>query len=180
MTGITKGGAVVGKAQAPCKAAHIHADPNTDGTAICQHCGWSFEAHDAYRQYHKIGEWAPLDTDTLNGEVSQEEYEALADLPPVLFPSVVVAGRKDDKGKPDYTLLPFGALDDVVKVLTFGANKYARDNWRKVPNADIQHPAAAFRHIRSRLLGERLDPESGLPHVAHAVCRLLFWLELDT
>lgn len=26
---------------------------------------------------------------------------------------------------------------------------------------------------------ERLDPESGLPHLAHAACCLLFALELD-
>jgi len=41
-------------------------------------------------------------------------------------------GVKYDSGKPDYTLLPLDALEQVVEVLTFGAAKYDRDNWKKV------------------------------------------------
>jgi hypothetical protein len=34
-------------------------------------------------------------------------------------------GVKHDKGKPQWDLLPWKEMEDVVKVLTFGASKYA-------------------------------------------------------
>ena len=36
--------------------------------------------------------------------------------------------RKFDGGKLEYGLLPAYALEETVKVLTFGAQKYERDN----------------------------------------------------
>ncbi len=53
------------------------------------------------------------------------------------------AGRKHDAGKADYSLLPFEALEQVVRVLDFGANKYGRDNWKRVENAEHRYSAAA-------------------------------------
>ena len=38
-------------------------------------------------------------------------------------------GRKDDAGKLRWSLIPTQALEDVVKVLTYGARKYGDDNW---------------------------------------------------
>lgn len=89
------------------------------------------------------------------------------------------AGRKDDQNKPDWTLLPIAPVENVVKVLDFGAQKYARDNWQKVPDARRRYAAAALRHIMAHQKGERLDPESGLPHLSHAVCCLLFLDHFD-
>lgn len=83
-------------------------------------------------------------------------------------------GRKFDGGKLDYTLLPWDALEDVVRVLEFGAQKYARDNWKHVENAETRYTAAAFRHMVARMNGEKTDPETGLDHLAHAMCCLLF------
>jgi hypothetical protein len=51
-------------------------------------------------------------------------------------------GRKFDAGKPDYTLLPWASVEEIVKVLDFGAKKYARDNWRHVDNAENRYLAA--------------------------------------
>lgn len=85
-------------------------------------------------------------------------------------------GRKFDVLKPDYSLLPFDAIEPVVDVLTYGANKYERDNWRRVKNADQRYIAAALRHISAYQRGEELDQETLMPHVAHAVCCLLFIL----
>jgi hypothetical protein len=85
-------------------------------------------------------------------------------------------GMKHDSGKLDYTLVPWDGLEDVVKVLEFGANKYSRDNWRKVENAEARYMAAAFRHLVAHNFGEVNDPESGLPHLAHAGCCILFML----
>lgn len=85
-------------------------------------------------------------------------------------------GMKHDSGKLDYTLVPWDGLEDVVKVLEFGAQKYSRDNWRKVENADARYMAAAFRHLVAHQNGEVNDPESNLPHLAHAGCCILFML----
>ena len=89
-------------------------------------------------------------------------------------------GVKYDQEKPDYSLLPFGALDDVVKVLTYGAKKYDRDNWKYVD--DYRYKAAAMRHFSAYMQGEDLDPESNIHHLAHMACSVLFLLqkELDS
>lgn len=86
-------------------------------------------------------------------------------------------GMKFDQHKPDYSLVPFAALDEVVKVLTYGANKYDRFNWENVE--DVRYQAAALRHISAYMQGEKYDPETGINHLAHAVCSLLFLTEFD-
>lgn len=81
-------------------------------------------------------------------------------------------GMKFDQNKPDYSLVPFGALDEVVRVLTYGANKYDRFNWQFVE--DHRYQAAALRHISAYMQGEEFDPETDYSHLAHAICNLLF------
>ena len=44
-------------------------------------------------------------------------------------------GRKFDGGKLQYGLVPPLALKEMVKVLTFGAEKYEPDNWKYVPDS---------------------------------------------
>lgn len=88
-------------------------------------------------------------------------------------------GKKADAGKARWDLVPLGALGVVVDVLGFGAAKYGDDNWRKVPDARRRYFAAAMRHLVAWYGGERLDPESGLHHLGHAMCCLLFLLALD-
>jgi len=89
-------------------------------------------------------------------------------------------GRKDDSGKPDYSLIPPFAIDALARVLTFGAKKYSRDNWRKVPDAKNRYIAAALRHVFAYARGEKLDDESSEHHLAHAMCCLAFIVELDS
>ena len=69
------------------------------------------------------------------------------------------------------------ALMAVAGVTTFGAEKYAPDGWQHVPNGAERYADALERHL---LLGstERLDPESGLHHKAHAAWNALAVLEL--
>lgn len=93
--------------------------------------------------------------------------------------AVAAVGRKFDGGKLDYTLVPFEGLDEIVKVLMFGAKKYDRDNWRHVDNAAQRYTAAAFRHLTAYNKGETVDPETGVSHLAHAGCCLLFLLALE-
>lgn len=89
-------------------------------------------------------------------------------------------GPKYDEGKVDWTLLPMFAVEEVAKVMGFGASKYYRDSWRKVPEYKRRYIAAAYRHIMDYFF-RRVTPdgESGLHHLAHAACCILFVLEMD-
>lgn len=94
-------------------------------------------------------------------------------------PEVTQLGMKFDTGKLRYDLLPPLALEEVVKVLTFGANKYAPNNWRYVDDPFDRYFAAAQRHQWGRKRGEVNDSESTCHHYAHAICCLMFMLELE-
>ena len=88
---------------------------------------------------------------------------------------VLSEGVKHDGEKPMMGLLPFGPLREVAKVLTFGAKKYAPGNWKKV-TPPSRYFDAALRHLADYAEGEDDDQESGLSHLAHATCCLLFAL----
>jgi hypothetical protein len=94
------------------------------------------------------------------------------------FCQMVTSGTKLDAGKLPVDLLPMRALLEVAKVLRFGAEKYEREGWRTV-KPRRRYYAAAMRHIIDRALGRKLDPESGLPTLAHAACDLLFLLAFE-
>lgn len=83
-------------------------------------------------------------------------------------------GKKYDGGKPMLALLPFIALIEIGKVMTFGAAKYGKDNWKLVEPAKYEH--ALFRHLFAWMSGEDRDEETGLLHLAHAGCNILFLL----
>jgi hypothetical protein len=83
---------------------------------------------------------------------------------------------KNDSAKPRTDLLPSKPLLAVSEVLRFGAQKYAEHNWRKGMDWSRLH-GAALRHLLAFADGEDLDPESGLPHIDHALCCLLFLSE---
>lgn len=84
-------------------------------------------------------------------------------------------GTKYDAGKPRMDLLDSYAMEELAKVLSFGAEKYAPHNWRK-GIAISRLTAAALRHLNSFNGGQDNDEETGLPHLAHAMCCLMFLL----
>lgn len=86
-----------------------------------------------------------------------------------------MSGNKFDADKPRMDLLPPHALREVARVLVCGAAKYGDHNWRE-GIAFSRVYAAAQRHLNAYWDGEDLDSESGLPHLAHATCCLLFLL----
>lgn len=90
------------------------------------------------------------------------------------------AGAKLDAGKPRPSLVLGGfsrALMDVTEVGTFGANKYSDNGWKEVDKGEQRYFDAAMRHIMADMRGETLDPESNLPHLAHATWNLLAVVE---
>ena len=93
-------------------------------------------------------------------------------------PKKLVEGTKFDLGKLRYDLLAPDAIQALVGVLTYGANKYADRNWEK----GIKYGrvlAALRRHIASWEMGESYDPETGYHHLAHAMCCLMFLLTYE-
>jgi len=85
-------------------------------------------------------------------------------------------GRKNDEGKLRMDLLPFESLEKVAEVLTYGAEKYADNNWKFVPDAVQRYEAALLRHLSAYKKGEQRDQESGLSHLAHLATNALFLL----
>lgn len=82
---------------------------------------------------------------------------------------------KLDAGKPRLDLIAPDMLRAVGRVMAFGAKKYAAWSWTKGKEWSKDY-AAAMRHITSWAGGEDLDPESGEPHLAHAICDITFLL----
>ena len=56
-------------------------------------------------------------------------------------------GKKFDSAKPKMYLLPPKAIVEVSKVLTFGAEKYDEENWRKLDNLQNRYTGGALRHL---------------------------------
>lgn len=91
---------------------------------------------------------------------------------PIDFPEV---GLKYDSTKPDYSLLDFDFIEDSIRVLAHGAEKYSRDNWKRFTPSDLpRFCAAIMRHTAAILRGELLDPDSGLPHACHIAAEAQF------
>lgn len=99
---------------------------------------------------------------------------ATPDTPPLHVPeigrqhAVPAAGVKHDVGKLRLDLIPPEAMRAMGDVLTYGADKYGDRNWEKGISADRVY-AALLRHLLAWREGEATDPESGLPHLAHAL-----------
>ena len=82
-----------------------------------------------------------------------------------------------DDGKNNGSLLLFKALEEINKVLEFGANKYSANNWQEGTGFKYSRVLnSLLRHTFAFMRGEDKDPESGLSHMAHAGCNVLFIL----
>lgn len=87
--------------------------------------------------------------------------------------------KKKDAGKRRWDLLPVAAVESIVDVLGFGAAKYCENGWVTVDKWRPRYYAATLRHLFAWWRGEKTDAESGLPHLSHALCCLVFLFELD-
>lgn len=90
-------------------------------------------------------------------------------------------GAKLDAGKMRLGMVFRGfarALQGVGRVGTYGAHKYTDNGWLHVPNGEQRYLDALLRHLIADLSGETHDPESGLPHLDHALWNLAAVCEL--
>jgi hypothetical protein len=90
-------------------------------------------------------------------------------------------GAKLDAGKPRVALVLgdfAGALLEVAKVGTFGANKYSPHGWLQVDKGQERYDDAMMRHWLLSHSGELLDPQTALLHAAHEAWNSLAKLQL--
>jgi hypothetical protein len=92
--------------------------------------------------------------------------------------SVDGGGLRHDQGKLRVDLLPADALQEVARVMTYGAHKYAERNWeRGMPWSKVAGPLD--RHWLDFKLGRRVDRETKLRTMAHVACNALFLLAYE-
>ncbi len=71
------------------------------------------------------------------------------------------------KSKLPLHLIPPDAEIRIAEVFAHGAAKYGKWNWRDKPVGLMAYVGAILRHTNAIRRGEDIDPESGLPHLAH-------------
>ena len=91
-------------------------------------------------------------------------------------------GKKDDSDKLRFDLIPPILLKAVATILTFGAKKYSPNNWQRLGNFNERFTGALMRHLNAWRDGEKIDQESGQPHLWHIACNVAFliWKEYNT
>lgn len=87
-------------------------------------------------------------------------------------------GTKFDEGKIPLDLISPVALFELGRVLEFGKKKYAAYNWSK-GIVFTRVIAAILRHTFKYQMGETLDPETGISHMAAVMCNSMFLLHFE-
>jgi hypothetical protein len=83
---------------------------------------------------------------------------------------------KLDNGKPNIALIPPEVLLQMAEVFGFGAEKYGMNDWRKDYSEWSRTYSSIQRHLNAFWAGEDLDPESGKPHLTHALTQMAILL----
>jgi hypothetical protein len=76
-----------------------------------------------------------------------------------------LSAMRDGKEPLEYVVYEMLPLD--ARVHKHGADKYGVRNWRKQPILASTYEGAMLRHFIAWARGEDLDPDSGMPHLAH-------------
>lgn len=106
-------------------------------------------------------------------DAQERQYKGMMNASPL-----ELGGKKNDQEKPMMALLTPEFLEETAKVLTFGAAKYEKYNWAK-GMAWSRPFGALMRHAWAWWGGQDKDPETGLSHLAHVACNVLFLLHYE-
>ena len=91
----------------------------------------------------------------------------------------IVPGRKDDQDKLRYDLMD--VEEEMAKVLTEGAKKYASNSWQNVEDAKNRYYAALRRHVAAVRKGQFRNKEDGdVSHFAQIAINAMFLYVLET
>lgn len=83
--------------------------------------------------------------------------------------------------KPDYTFITRSIMDALARVMTYGAKKYARDNWKLSLGTEHHEQfqsdiiKSLLRHAHAINDGELIDEESGLRHMDMVASNAMMW-----
>lgn len=79
-----------------------------------------------------------------------------------------------------YSLLEPDFLKEMAEILTKGAKKYSKDNWKKCEYKDKNlYVDALMRHFESYRAGNMTDSETGNHELAHCACNLMFLMYME-
>lgn len=81
---------------------------------------------------------------------------------------------KFDENKIRYSLVPPLGIQQIASIMTFGAEKYLPHSWQNVENGQERYLDGLMRHVEAFRLGEDLDDDTKMHHLAHAGCCLFF------
>lgn len=85
-------------------------------------------------------------------------------------------GLRFNENKLRYDLLPESAIEEIAKIMTYGANKYAERNWEKGMDWS-KCEASLKRHLRAYKKGIDYDEETSCLHIAHVAVNAMFLTE---
>lgn len=132
-----------------------------------EHCDQNdvaFQKHDVRDLYGRV-------PDEAKDFVEKPIKKAIKNYKPTAF-------QKHDEGKRRYDLIPYDALEEIIKALEHGAEEYSDWNWLK-GTVWSRYFAPAMRHLTAWWMGESRDAESGLSHLAHAGACILFLITYE-
>lgn len=85
----------------------------------------------------------------------------------------ILKADRFNEGKRKWSLIDFRTMENMVKVLEYGATKYSANNWKKGLKV-TETCESMIRHLLAFIGGENNDPESGLSHIGHIQCNAMF------
>ena len=85
----------------------------------------------------------------------------------------MILGDRKNESKLRWGLVSWKALEPMVEVLMFGAEKYSSWNWTKGLSW-VETCESLQRHLTAFIQGEDNDPESKIGHVGHIMCNAMF------
>jgi hypothetical protein len=83
-------------------------------------------------------------------------------------------GKKFDQDKIRTDLVPLETVENLGRVLGYGAKKYSENSWQELPNFWNRYKGALLRHLIAIDKGELIDPETNIPHIDHVLCNAMF------
>ena len=75
--------------------------------------------------------------------------------------------------------MPLQTLEEIVRVYTFGAEKYEPNSWQNLEDGYERFKDALLRHLVSYEKGETHDKESGIHALAHMAWNAIAMLHIE-
>lgn len=133
-----------------------------DGFILGASRDWLMEG--GYKKIQLInGDWEYVDKQFLDIKVNETNKVKNAE-----------KDLKYDQGKLLMSLVEPEYIEDVARVLTYGAEKYEPNSWQSVRDAERRYKDALLRHTMEYLKGVEVDEESGLTHLSHMATNIMF------